>query len=250
MNLHSTLPKPRSSNRKRGQLPWENDLGYSGVGGNDYFGTENKRTINTPVLFIHGNGRSSSDWDAHMEYLLRNGYAGDDVWAITFDNKTTKHEEMSLQINHFVNNMLDHTKKRELSIVSHSLGVTGGRYWMFKNNKHDIVKSFIGIAGANQGLKSCKYLSRFNLDKGVAKPARFLRSDYNQISDHPLQKMNNNEEPNAVNYYTIRGSKDDLFRFSNSDSPKIDGAQNIELDEDHDGVKDSDITKQKILEWI
>lgn len=248
MNLNSTLPVPRSSKRKRNQLPWDNDLRYSGVGGNEYFETYNERTINTPILFIHGNGRSSSDWDKHMKYLLRNGYAGDDVWAITFNNRTTKHEKMCSQINHFVENMLTHTQKRELSIVAHSLGVTGGRYWMFKNDMHDVVKSFIGIAGANQGLKSCKYLSQFNLDKGAAKPAQFLRSDYNRISDHPLQKMNN-KEPDTVNYYTIRGSKDDIFRYSNSDSPKIDGAQNIELNEDHDGVKDSEITKQKILKW-
>lgn len=234
--------------RKRDGLPWDlSDCSYSGVGGNEYFNTEGS-TDNTPIVFVHGNTRSSRDWDEHIEYLIDNGYVGDDIWAITFDKPTSSHEEMAEQLESFILNVLEITGENNVSIVSHSLGVTGSRYWMYSKNRYDVVDSFLGIAGPNHGMEVSRRLSIMNATYGVARPADFIRSDYERIQGHPLSKMNNTEPVESVDYYTIRGSKDTLYQ--DKTSPVIEGGTNIELDKGHDACKDADATKKQILKSL
>lgn len=234
--------------RKRNGLPW--DLGnrvYSGVGGNEYFNTDGS-TDKNPIVFVHGNTRSSRDWDEHLDFLIENGYTGDDLWAITFDKPTSTHEEMSEQLDDFILNVVRETGASKISIVAHSLGVTGSRYWMYDNGRYDLVDSFLGIAGPNHGMEISRKLAMLNATYGAGRPANFIRSDYERIDNHPLSKMNEIEPVEDVDYHTIRGNRDKLYR--DKTSPKIEGGVNIELDKGHDECKDAEATKNYILESL
>ena len=235
-------------NRKRDCLPWDlSNCVYSGVGGNEYFDTKGY-TDNNPIVFVHGNTRSSADWDEHLDFLIQNGYKGDDLWAITFDKPTSKHEEMSEQLDDFILNVLKETGDPRVSIVAHSLGVTGARYWMYDNERYYLVDSFLGIAGPNHGMDISKRLAMLNATYGIGRPADFIRSDYDRIDNHPLSKMNKLEPVESVEYHTIRGKRDALYL--DKTSPKIEGGTNIELDKGHDSCKDAETTKNYILESL
>lgn len=242
------LQKPQ---RKRDQLPWTNKIGYSGLGGHKYHDTD-KGTDKTPTIFVHGNTRSSRDWDKHMEYLINKGYKGDELWAITFRLPSSLHSEMANQLDDFFKKVKEYTGRDRFSVVAHSLGVTGTRQWIKSKNRYENIKNCVFLAGANHGLRSCKYVCRMGLDHGIARPASFIRSDYERFRSHPLKQLNKNEAEGDINYYTIRGENDDIFiGHRNDESPVLNGAEaNIAIEEDHKGVKDSDKTKNLIHNWI
>lgn len=236
--------------RKRDRLPWSNDIGYSGVGGSEYHSTDTG-VKKIPVVFVHGNTGDSSHWDKHMKYLVSEGYRGDELWSITFNRPTSTHDEMSNQLEHFVKNVLDYTDSKRISIVSHSLGVTGSRYWMYDQGRKENVKSLICLAGANHGITACKYMDKYNMDFGIARPAGFIRSDYDRITGHPLSEMNSNTSNDDVRYYTLRGKRDRLFQPRDSDSPMLEEAEeNLVIDQDHSGVRTSSKTKSLVGNWL
>lgn len=236
--------------RKRRKLPWSNDIGYSGVGGSEYHSTETG-VENTPIVFVHGNTGDSSHWDEHMEYLIDEGYRGDELWSITFKRPTSTHDEMSNQLEHFVENVLEYTDSERISIVSHSLGVTGSRYWMYDKERKENVESVVCLAGANHGISACKYIDEYNMDFGVARPAGFIRSDYDRITGHPLSEMNANALDDDIKYYTLRGKKDRLFQPIDSKSPVLEDAEeNLVINKDHSGVRTSSEAKRLVGNWL
>lgn len=232
------------------RLPWQADEGYGGWGGCEHFGTD-EGASRTPIVFVHGNTRDACDWLGHADYFLDRGYRGDELWAITFGSPTASHPEMVEQLDAFVDRVRDHTGTDAVSVVAHSLGATGVRYWMERRDRYDRVEEFVSIAGANHGVSFSSDVRDADSVGEQAEPLEFIGADCATDPSKPLAKLNaGTETPGDVTYYTIRGAYD-LYFWRNSSSPKLDGAaENVRLPTDHDGTRTSRRTKQLLFRWL
>lgn len=230
------------------RLPWETAGRYGGWGGHSYHNTE-PGVERSPVVFVHGNQRDACDWDEHAEFFLERGYGGDELWALTFDEGSPDHPSMAAQLDSFVQQIRAETGAETVSVVAHSLGVTGVRFWLEAADRYDWVDTFVGLAGANHGTTLNSWCANAGMARGAYKVSPFLRADYDRREDHPLAVLNENETPCDVDYYTIRGSEDPLF-WNSPDSPALEGATNVELETDHDGVRADVEAMEYIFEWV
>ncbi len=230
------------------RLPWSTNGAYGGWGGHGYHGTQTD-SDRRPVIFVHGNQRDACDWEAHAEFFLQRGYAGDDLWAISFKEGTSSHESMAEQLDAFIGEIQAQTGKKTVDVVGHSLGVTGLRYWLVSRSRFEWVNTFVGLAGANHGTVLCTWCSDAGINGGPYSSSEFLRADYETIPNHPLSVLNINETPGDIEYYTLRGTDDNLF-WRCQDSPILDGATNVLLETDHDGVRADQTAMERIYQWV
>ena len=230
------------------RLPWSSDGAYGGWGGEAYHGTD-ADSDRRPVVFVHGNQRDACDWTPHASFFLQRGYTGEDLWAITFRDGTSTHEAMAEQLDEFVRNVKAHTGADAVDVVGHSLGVTGLRYWLASRGRFGWVDTFVGLAGANHGTVLSTWCAETGLQGGAYGSSEFLRSDYDEIPGHPLASLNADETPGDVDYYTLRGTDDTLF-WRCPDSPVLEGATNVELETDHDGVRRDQRAIEYVFKWV
>lgn len=196
----------------------------------------------TPIVFVHGNGATADCWTPAVDYFQRRGYSTDELWPIEFGNSTPTHPEMAAQLEEYVATVRNHTGADAVDIVAHSLGVTGARWWLHEYDAYDHVANFVAIAGANHGLTSATWADWCGLSIGPFKPAGFLRADYETITGHPLKTLNQDETPGTTTYFTISGTRDELFALD-PESPHLEGAeQNVTLNETHGSLLTSGTT--------
>lgn len=239
----------RRNRVSRAKLPWNTNRMYGGFGGEEQFG-ESESSEQIPIVFVHGNTRTGKDWLPVMESFREQGIGSDALWAITFRQKSPSHPEMSQQLDDFVANVRQHTGAEKVHVVGHSLGVTGLRYWINTFHRYDWVDSFVGISGANHGTATAEVADRLGLNFGKGRAAEFLNPKRLQDSDHPLAKLNLNETPGDIDYYTVRATCDTLFQL-NPESPMLEGAiENIEVDATHTSVQTDPVTVSKLYEWL
>lgn len=236
-------------NEVRSELPWE-PSDYGGWGGHNYFETE-VGCDRTPIVFVHGNTRSANDWTSHADYFQERGYQGDELWAITFGQRTPTHQEMAAQLDSFVAEVRSHTGVTTVDVVAHSLGVTGVRLWMDRYDRYENVRRFVGIAGANHGTYACAWCEAVGLTIGRGHESVMLNPHRFDCVTHPIGRLNRGSEtPGDVEYYTIR-SKDDHYFRRNPRSPALRGAEeNFLLDTTHDGARESPESKAAIHGWL
>lgn len=203
----------------------------------------------TPVLYVPGNGRDATDFDPIAHALLDQGYHPDDLWAVTFAQSTPTHAEMAAQLDRCAEAILSYLGCDQLDVISHSLGVTGARYWINTHERYDTVNTFIGLAGANHGLDICCLADDFGLTTGRFRIAHTLRSDYQQIPGHPLADLNANPTPEPISWYTLHGTQDLLFAM-NPESPRLAGATNATIETGHHGVRLNEDAHALICDWL
>ena len=230
-----------------GRLPWSTDGAYGGWGGHEYHGTE-PGSERTPVVFVHGNQRDACDWERHAEFFLRRGYGGDDLWAVTFRDGTPTHAAMIEKLDAFVGSVREYTGAESVDVVAHSLGVTGVRCWLAARNRLSWVDSFVGLAGANHGTVLSTWCADTGFARGPYRVSEFLRDDHDSVEGHPLARLNENETPGDVDYYTLRGTEDPLF-WNCRRSPELEGATNVAIETDHDGVRTDRTALEYIYRW-
>jgi len=229
------------------RLPWSTTE-YGGWGGHEHHGTD-PGTDRTPVVFVHGLARDACDWHRHAEFFADWTYTGDELWAITFGSSSPTHGEMADQLEDFVTRVREHAGVEEVSLVGHSLGVIGLRYWLQREDRYDWVESVVGLAAPNHGTKLLSMAARNGIDSGPYRMSRFLRNDYERFGDHPLKELNRDETPGDVEYYTVRGSDDPLY-VGCPESPALEGAENVVLETDHEGVRTNRESVELVYEWV
>jgi triacylglycerol lipase len=230
-------------------LPFDTDGAYGGWGGHEHHGTE-PGLDHYPIVFAHGNSRDACDFDEHAEYFIERGFGGDALWSITFRETGSTHGMMRDQLEDFIEKIGEETGVNTVSVVGHSLGVTGIRHWMDDFDRFDRVETFVGLAGANHGTETCGVLCESG--PGNARPCNFIAIPCADTPGEPLFELNTpNETPGDVEYYTIRGTADAFFT-TRMDSPELEGAvENVVLDgATHDEVRTSNESKQLMFQWL
>lgn len=230
-----------------GALPFDTD-GHGGWGGHAHHETDTGLEAR-PIVFVHGNGRDACDFDEHAASFVERDYSGDALWSITFERETSTHEEMSEQLDSFVERVLEYTGAERVDLVGHSLGVTGIRYWLADRDRYGWVESLVGLAGANHGTWTCG--PSCAAGPGSTRICDFLSHACADTPGEALYELNEPDEtPGSVEYYTVRGSEDAFFR-TRPQSPTLDGAENVVIEgADHDDVRTSEETKELLFEWL
>ncbi|MHB9287041.1 esterase/lipase family protein [Halobacteriales archaeon Cl-PHB] len=229
-------------------LPWETNGSYGGWGGHEYHHTK-EGTDENPIVFVHGNTHDACDLSKHAEEYLSRGYRGDALWSITFKQASPKHPEMRDQLDDFVGHVRDYTGHDTVDVVSHSLGVTGVRFWMDDADRYDWADTFVGCAGANEGTYTCG--PTCTAGTGSSRPCGFISPDCADDPGDPLYELNHPDEtPGDGDYYTIRGSAD-YFYSDNPDSPVLRGADQNVLFQGaaHNATRASDLAVELIFQW-
>ncbi len=246
--LDGSIDIDRRSRTSPADLPWDPDGDYGGLCGSYVFG-DIPRRANRPVVFVHGNTADATTWLPMMESFLDRGDTGEDVWAITFRRPSPSHDAMATQLDDFVERVRDHTGYDQVHVVSHSLGVTGVRYWLARDGRYDWVDSFVGLAGANHGSSRCERLASGQVPFGASSTNVFLHPGNLSDPSHPLSRLNECETPGDVDYYTLRATQDRFFR-ENPKSPRLDGAVNEQIETTHDGLVTAESAIEQVYAWL
>src|SRR2546430_3348264 len=129
-------------------------------------GSERPDYARTPVLFVHGHGLSSADWRALIEHLAGTGYPREFLYGVDIVPNTMANVPAATSvIAPAADSLLARAKtaaqragyrgevRRRLDIVSHSMGAVSSR-WYAAKLRPDLVRTWIGLAGANHGTES------------------------------------------------------------------------------------------------
>jgi pimeloyl-ACP methyl ester carboxylesterase len=164
-----------------------NDIECAAYGGKAY---PNEKINRTPVIFVHGNGDIGFGRgleDGHLpdqtglrelaKYLGAQGYTKAELYTTTWGPGSmalaalnNHKKEYVLQMRNFVEAVLAYTGASQVNIIGHSMGVTLGRKIVKGGKARDHVegtynvgdslksrvKTFIGIAGGNLGVATCR----------------------------------------------------------------------------------------------
>jgi pimeloyl-ACP methyl ester carboxylesterase len=119
----------------------------------------------TPVLFVHGLGQSSVVWRSMIEHLAT-GYPRDYLYGVNIVPSTmTNARAAATALAPAADSLLARARTaarkggfrgelpRRIDIVSHSMGALSSR-WYAAKLRPDLVRTWIGLAGANHGTQS------------------------------------------------------------------------------------------------
>ena len=116
-----------------------------------------------PVMPVIGMNRGKSV----KQRFLNAGYSMQELWAISYNGKSTKQLPPSSQcrtnvqvnlsdVTAFVKAVVAYTGAQKIDIISHSKGVVLVRTMMAEPDIAGLVENFVGIAGPNHGTSVCR----------------------------------------------------------------------------------------------
>ena len=114
-----------------------------------------------PVVLVHGNGGSSSDWDNTYQELIDRGYNSTDIFipewgssCVVCNNHSGSEE---LPVENAITNAIIQSCTGKIDVIGHSMGVTLSMKQIIDLDISSYINDFVGIAGGVRGLKSCGY---------------------------------------------------------------------------------------------
>jgi len=229
-----------------------------------------------PVIFVHGNTGDADDWDEPARSVRRRfldaGYSLQELWALSYNGKTTKESPPALQcrtdnetnipdLAAFVKAVQAYTGATKLDLVAHSLGVTVARAMLSTHPEFtQAIEDFVAIAGANHGTTVCRRLWLI----WMIGWKDFIGCDELVPGSLWLQKLNGphgeREAPGPTRFLTIYdGTGTDIF-FSpwlffypvgDQDSPALKGAKNVKIPGlTHDELRTNDEAISAYLRFV
>lgn len=215
---------------------------FAGGPGRSYGGKVNSSdaVVNNPVIFIHGNGDKAvgtvtgqTGWSSSIDYFLSKGYKSSELYAMTWGPASVTqtpnqyHSRAYIdRVRKFIEAVKAYTGASKVDVVGHSMGVTLARKAIKGGSAYDqavgnynvgsrltYVDTFVGIAGANQGLTTCYYAPTLATcdDRNGFYPGYlyFGTGPYN-VSDI-LVDLNNNTSKEGTYVYSIWSTVDEVI---------------------------------------
>ena len=113
-----------------------------------------------PVVLVHGNTGSPSDWQNTVTELKARGYRDNELflpdWGSKFCAGCNNHSGTEeVPVREAISAALNSSCSGEIDVIAHSMGVTLAAQQIDKLSVSNRVDSFVGIAGAWRGLWSC-----------------------------------------------------------------------------------------------
>lgn len=112
------------------------------------------------VVLVHGNAGSPSDFDNTYNALLASGYSSHHILRPNWGSKTCPacNDHNGSEETPVLNAMVEALARSctgKIDVIGHSMGATLAAHQIRKNGLRSQVDTFIGIAGAFRGLRSC-----------------------------------------------------------------------------------------------
>ncbi|WP_039986508.1 alpha/beta fold hydrolase [Paraglaciecola mesophila] len=141
------------------------------------------------VVLVHGNTATPASWDNTYDHLLANGYSTNDIYRPDWGSKScaacNNHSgSEETPVRQAIQSALASSCTGKIDVIGHSMGATLAAQQIDKLAVANQVDTFVGIAGAFLGLKSCGYYP-FNVwsstcgSAGLSVGSPFLDSIYN-----------------------------------------------------------------------
>ena len=132
----------------------------------------------TPVIFIHGNGDESKNWDfpsstgvpSVYDALKADGYNDCELFGLTWLSPSAQgtpqlnahQSSQGDRVADFIWDVLAYTGSSQVDIVGHSMGVTVSLEAIDANGLWSSVRRFVAISGGMRGLSSCLAVGNAN----------------------------------------------------------------------------------------
>jgi triacylglycerol lipase len=103
-----------------------------------------------PILFVHGYGGSSANWETMKQRFLADGWQDFELYAYNY-SFVTSNATTAAEIRDQVDDIIAKTGATKVDIIAHSMGSVSSRYYMKNLGGSAKVDAWVSLAGPNHG---------------------------------------------------------------------------------------------------
>lgn len=103
-----------------------------------------------PILFIHGYGGNTSNWDTMRQRFLADGWKDYELYSYNY-SFLSSNATNAAEIRDQVNNIISTTGATKVDIIAHSMGSVSSRYYLKNLGGSDKIDAWVSLAGPNHG---------------------------------------------------------------------------------------------------
>lgn len=103
-----------------------------------------------PILFVHGYGGSSANWETMRQRFLSDGWQDFELYAYNF-SFVTSNATTAAEIRDRVGDIISKTGATKVDIIAHSMGSISTRYYLKNLGGSAKVDAWVSLAGPNHG---------------------------------------------------------------------------------------------------
>lgn len=117
-------------------------------------------TCRDSVVLVHGNTATPDSWNNTYQLLLNQGYSNSDIFRPDWGSKTcaacNNHSgSEEIPVRQAISQAISQSCTGKIDVIAHSMGATLAAQQIDYLNVSANVDTFVGIAGAFRGLRSC-----------------------------------------------------------------------------------------------
>ena len=103
-----------------------------------------------PILFIHGYGGNTSNWDTIRQRFLADGWQDIELYAYNY-SFITSNATNAAEIRDQINDIISKTGATKVDIIAHSMGSISSRYYLKNLGGNEKIDAWVSLAGPNHG---------------------------------------------------------------------------------------------------
>ena len=103
-----------------------------------------------PILFIHGYGGNTSNWDTMRQRFLADGWQDIELYAYNY-SFITSNATNAAEIRDQINDIISKTGATKVDIIAHSMGSISSRYYLKNLGGNEKIDAWVSLAGPNHG---------------------------------------------------------------------------------------------------
>lgn len=103
-----------------------------------------------PILFVHGYGGNSSNWDTMKSRFLADGWQDFELYSYNY-SVITSNATSAAEIRDQINTIINKTGATKVDIIAHSMGSLSSRYFLKNLGGDSKVDAWVSLAGPNHG---------------------------------------------------------------------------------------------------
>ena len=103
-----------------------------------------------PILFVHGFGGNSSNWDTMKSRFAADGWQPFELYSYNY-SVITSNAASAAEIRDQVNNIISKTGATKVDIIAHSMGSLSSRYYLKNLGGDSKIDAWVSLAGPNHG---------------------------------------------------------------------------------------------------
>lgn len=103
-----------------------------------------------PILFVHGFGGNSSNWDTMKSRFRADGWQDFELYSYNY-SVITSNATSAAEIRDQINTIINKTGATKVDIIAHSMGSVSSRYYLKNLGGDSKIDAWVSLAGPNHG---------------------------------------------------------------------------------------------------